>query len=101
METVQLLSPAKNFAVVKLPGRQFPGVVFQGDSLHAKFKEVQTLKQLLSNGAVDELAEGIGALHEEFQELVSWYEEICALHGIGLPYTPLSDTSQRDTPEQS
>ncbi|WP_430426199.1 DUF6959 family protein [Phenylobacterium sp.] len=28
-----MLSEATNFAVVQLPGRAYPGVVFQGDSL--------------------------------------------------------------------
>jgi hypothetical protein len=36
METaVTLMGPATNFAVVRLPGRLFPGLVVQGDTLHA------------------------------------------------------------------
>jgi hypothetical protein len=29
-----LLTDAANYSVVQLPGRQFPGVLFQGDSIH-------------------------------------------------------------------
>ena len=30
----EVRSEPTNYAVVQLPGRQFPGVVFQGDTLH-------------------------------------------------------------------
>jgi hypothetical protein len=33
--TAKLLTETSNYAVVQLPGRQYPGVVFQGDSIHA------------------------------------------------------------------
>jgi hypothetical protein len=33
MGQARLLTEATNYAVVQLPGRRFPGVVFQGDSL--------------------------------------------------------------------
>jgi hypothetical protein len=32
--SAKLLTSSHNYAVVQLPGRQFPDVVFQGDSLH-------------------------------------------------------------------
>jgi hypothetical protein len=34
MTDAKLLSEPKNYAIVQLPQRRFPGVVFQGDSLN-------------------------------------------------------------------
>jgi hypothetical protein len=40
-ERPKALSDATNYAVVQLPGRAFPGVVIQGDSLHSLIAEIE------------------------------------------------------------
>ncbi|WP_413813982.1 DUF6959 family protein [Rhizobium sp. Leaf453] len=40
MRTAELLTPSHNYAVVKLPERSHPGVVFQGDSLHVLLTDI-------------------------------------------------------------
>ncbi len=45
-EIVVLLSGPTNYAVVQLPGRKFPGVVIQGDSLHAMVGRLAELQKL-------------------------------------------------------
>ena len=47
MDDVKLLSEPTNYAVVHLPGRAFPGVVFQGDSLDGIIAD---LEEVVSNG---------------------------------------------------
>jgi predicted RNase H-like HicB family nuclease len=37
----KLLTNAENYAVVQLPGRQFPGVVFQGDSIRTLISQLK------------------------------------------------------------
>lgn len=41
MSDVKLLSEPTNYAVVHLPGRDFPGVVFQGDSLNSIIADLE------------------------------------------------------------
>jgi predicted RNase H-like HicB family nuclease len=83
---VKLLSRPVNFAVVQLPGRQFPGVVVQGDTLHSLVQRVDELLQLLRSGDVDELSAGISNISEQLTEAKTHYEIVCAGLGIRLPY---------------
>jgi predicted RNase H-like HicB family nuclease len=83
---VKLLSRPVNFAVVQLPGRQFPGVVVQGDTLHSLVQRVDELLQLLRSGDVDELSAGISNISEQLTEAKTHYESVCAGLGIRLPY---------------
>jgi hypothetical protein len=83
---VKLLSRPVNFAVVQLPGRQFPGVVVQGDTLHSLVQRVDELLQLLRSGDVDELSVGISNISEQLTEAKTHYEIVCAGLGIRLPY---------------
>ena len=83
---VKLLSRPVNFAVVQLPGRQFPGVVVQGDTLHSLVQRVDELLQLLRSGDVDELSAGISYISEQLTEAKTHYEIVCAGLGIRLPY---------------
>jgi hypothetical protein len=39
--TAKLLTQASNYAVVQPPGRQYSGVVFQGDSIHTLLAQVK------------------------------------------------------------
>ena len=49
-EYATLLTPAWNHAVVQLPGRRFPGVVFQGDSLFLLLEQVREVREALDAG---------------------------------------------------
>ena len=85
-ENVELLSKATNHAVVQLPGRKFPGVVVQGDSLHGivqRLAELQTLAQAHDD---EELTAGLAELHDLLQEASKRYEAVCKERGITLPY---------------
>ncbi|MEG3086754.1 DUF6959 family protein [Sphingomonas sp. PB4P5] len=43
MDDLKLLSEPSNYAVVQLPGRPFPGVVFQADSLQALIADLHAV----------------------------------------------------------
>jgi hypothetical protein len=84
---VRLLSPPANFAVVQLPGRKFPGVVVQGDTLHGLVNEVDGLVRLLrSNEVDDEILATLELISEKLTGAMNHYEHVCAEHGISLPY---------------
>jgi hypothetical protein len=41
--TAEILSHASNSGIVQMPGRKFPGIVIQGDSLSNLFEQVCAL----------------------------------------------------------
>lgn len=85
-EEVQLLSRPTNFAVVQLPGRTYPGVVMQGDSLHALVCRLKKVADLSRAKEDDELAAEIEDIREPLLEALECYESVCAQRGIALPY---------------
>lgn len=84
-DQLRLLSEPTNFAIVQLPGRSYPGVVVQGDTLHSF---IQRLDDILKSLATEEndLTLQLTDLREELLQALRHYETICASNGIGLPY---------------
>jgi hypothetical protein len=85
-EYATLLTPAWNHAVVQLPGRRFPGVVFQGDSLFLLLEQVREVREALDAGRLDEAKEGAAELEDDLAGVLSGYESVLAARGIELPY---------------
>ena len=80
---VELLYEESNFAVVRLPGRRFPGVVIQGDSLF-------TIDALVNELAKCAKAEDAQEIAEELTQIIgprlAKYERVLKERGIQLPY---------------
>lgn len=85
-EQAELLTPPHNYAVVQLPGRKYPGVVVQGDSLHLLKTQAQQMGRLLAAMKLDELADEIECLTEQLCDVQAHYERVCAERTIALPY---------------
>lgn len=86
-ESVELLSQPTNYAVVHLPGRKFPGVVFQGDTLHNLLRRITELRELTGKYRDDEVAASLSELSGSLSEVVQHYETVCSNRGIPLPYS--------------
>jgi hypothetical protein len=88
----RLLTPAGNYSVVQLPGRQFPGIVFQGDSLNNLIAELEVAwrdpDREEREAAFEMIIEGLHAVRRR-------YEKALGEAGISLPYT-----QARDGPEK-
>ncbi|MCR6660870.1 MAG: hypothetical protein NVV72_16585 [Asticcacaulis sp.] len=82
----ELLTGPHNYAVVQLPTRKFPGIVFQGDSLHAMLKNIAGVSLQLKDGQVELAAEELAFIQEQLAEVLSNYETVCKSHRLGLPY---------------
>lgn len=85
-EHFELLSRPVNYAVVRLPGRKFPGVVIQGDTLNALVQSLKHMSTLLQAGQVEALAAEIEEVQEKLRGAIAHYETVCAGQGITLPY---------------
>jgi signal transduction histidine kinase len=85
-DTVELLSRPVNFAVVQLPGRNFPGVVVQGDTLNGLVQRLGEMAQMLERGELDDLAGELSDIREQLSEALANYDHVCAERGIPSPY---------------
>jgi len=84
MADVKLLSEPTNYAVVQLPGRAFPGIVFQGDSLDAFISD---LREVASEADADERAYALASVIKDLTEVQRHYETVLKRQGIPLPYS--------------
>ena len=87
---MQIAKPPHNYAVVQLPERNYPGVVFQGDSLHRLLSDIIELQKLLKDGDLDELSRSIDYLKNDLAAIQSGYERVCHERKIALPYVKLA-----------
>jgi Family of unknown function (DUF6959) len=83
---VESFSGTTNATVVRLPGRQFPGIVVQGDSLKILLDSASEVAQL-SRGTnvpgLEESAEEVVRLLNGYRQA---YEEALSRHNQSLPY---------------
>ncbi|WP_333738139.1 DUF6959 family protein [Streptomyces sp. IBSBF 2806] len=82
----ELFTDGGNDAVVRLPGRRFPGVLVQGDSLHNLRGDVAEVVEACERGDVDEARDSASLLLENLDALLGWYEAALSEHEISRPY---------------
>ncbi|MFJ9148537.1 DUF6959 family protein [Streptomyces sp. NPDC102270] len=75
-----------NNAVVRLPGRRFPGILVQGDSLHILRTEVAEIAEACERGDLAEARDSAGLLLSGLDDLLAACEAALADHGIRRPY---------------
>ena len=84
-ESVKVCSNAPNVGVMKHPGRAFPGVLIQGDSLHSM---VASLRYVTGNGACleEEAAGRLREVAERLEDMLTHYRSVLVAHHIELPF---------------
>ena len=80
VEGPELLALDGNLAVIQMPGRRFPGLLVQGDTL-ASIRHV-----LDSVEGPSTLPSEIQELRSRLDELLSFYELVLLERGTRLPY---------------
>ncbi|MFK4224104.1 DUF6959 family protein [Streptomyces sp. NPDC019890] len=83
---VELLTDAGNNAVVRLPGRRFPGLLIQGDSLSILRGDVAEVVEAFDQGDVDAARETAGLLLADIDALLTRYSAALDAHEIARPY---------------
>ena len=84
--TVELYTEQTNYAIIKLPVRKFPGVLFQGDSLFTLYSRINSIAKRISKLKDEELIDDINEIQELLSVLVQNYENVLSEHDIQLPY---------------
>src|SRR3954471_519641 len=85
---VEAYSQGVNGWIVRTPGRQFPAVVIQGDSLSILFSLAQSVLERARqcSCADDELTEEAEELRDHLWGRLHHYEEVLREHELALPY---------------
>jgi hypothetical protein len=83
---VELLSAEVNAAIVRLPGRPFPGMVIQGDTLHSLLQDVLEIQEMAVGLGKTDLEYAISNLNDGLRHRVAVYEATLKKEGVPLPY---------------
>lgn len=95
--TAQVLSHIPNSGIVQLPGRKFPGVVIQGDTLSGFFDGARSLLTAFKKTHDEERYYEMLIFAEQLRGQLLHYEETLGKQSIGLPYsTSISERLVRD-----
>lgn len=88
MERVEaeLFTDGGNDAVVRLPGRRFPGVLIQGDTLSILQSAVTELAELCAAGDLEEARYAAGLFQAGLSGKLQRYTEVLEAHGITRPF---------------
>ena len=82
----KLLSHIPNSGVVHLPGRRFPGIVMQGDTLSSVLESARYLLGEFKRLRDEERYFEVLAFAEQLQGQLLHYEDTLKQHGMDLPY---------------
>ncbi|MFC9704209.1 DUF6959 family protein [Streptomyces sp. NPDC056943] len=88
MERVEaeLFTDGGNDAVVRLPGRNFPGVLIQGDTLSMLRSDVAELAELCAAGDLEEARHVASLLQADLETKLRRYTDALRTHGISRPF---------------
>ena len=84
--TVELYTEQSNYAIIKLPKRKFPGVVFQGDSLFTLYSRISDIFKKILQSKDKEVIDEITEIQNLLNDLVQHYENTLYKNNIELPY---------------
>ncbi len=85
-EEVEIYSDTSNIAVMRHPGRPFPGSLIQGDSLYILTQLSKEAREELKQGRGENAEEVLEELVELLEGRLNHYEAALKEHGIELPY---------------
>jgi hypothetical protein len=83
---LDVLTETTNAAVIRMPGRKFPGIVLQGDSLNYLRVLAADLKKRLAALKDEDATDTVEELEALLQGYARAYEIALEREGIELPY---------------
>jgi hypothetical protein len=85
VDRVEIFSDATNAAVVRHPGRRFPGLLVQGDTLYSLCRRADLICREVGRGSP--AFEEANDLRNALQDYLSHYKAVQTEHGIALPFS--------------
>ncbi len=87
VEQVKIYSDATNQAILRHPGRKFPGVLIQGDTLHNLYLEVDSILSKHGKGLSQDGREELKDVRKHLKDLIEHYKAVLREHGMELPFS--------------
>ncbi len=84
IEPVEIYSDATNAAIMRHPGRRFPGVLFQGDTLYTLCVSADDICQSISRKSP--AFEEANDLRDRLWSVLNHYKSVLKEHGIPMPF---------------
>lgn len=87
-ELLEVYSCDSNYAVIKPPGRQFPGAVIQGDSLANLARMANHIARAVAENRAEgeEFLDNVQELNNLLVGRVLHYQDVLEKHGIEFPH---------------
>ncbi|HZZ90255.1 MAG TPA: hypothetical protein VFE13_18140 [Caulobacteraceae bacterium] len=85
IQPIEVYSDATNQVVIRHPGRRFPGLLLQGDSLYSLCARADALCTKLKPG--DPAYGDASQLRNALWAGLNHYKSVLSAHGIGLPFS--------------
>jgi len=86
-DRIELYDHVSNSGIVHLPGRRFPGITIQGDSMSSLLSETLYFMQKAREHADEDMYYGARNMAEVLRGHLLHYEEILEREGFEKPYT--------------
>lgn len=84
-DEVEIYSDATNAAVIRHPGRKFPGVLIQGDTLYSMCQRADLIARML-NPNTEEFEE-LNDLRNHLWSLLTYYKSVLVDHDHEIPFS--------------
>jgi hypothetical protein len=84
IEPVEIFSDTSNAAIMRHPGRKFPGVLVQGDTLHTLVKGIESILSAMPSSG--EASEDLRDIHARLNGMLAHYKSVLAAHSMSLPF---------------
>ncbi len=94
IEPLEVYARDCNYAVIKPPGRDYPGCVIQGDSLAILCRMAQNVAKFVANANIndEDFLDNVQQLNNSLVDQLLHYQEVLAKHGIDFPHVyPFSE----------
>jgi hypothetical protein len=88
--STEIYSDKTNAAVVRHPGRKFPGVLVQGDTLYSLCVSADASCQAFRSQAHTEAYQQLNELRNHLRTLLSHYKYVLTEHQIPLPFNEVA-----------
>lgn len=86
-DTVEILSDATNAAVMRHPGRKFPGVLVQGDTLYSLCRRADFACSRAKARMDEEDFRELNEVRNALWSLLTHYKSVLAEHQLELPFS--------------
>jgi hypothetical protein len=87
VESVEIYSDTTNAAVLRHPGRRFPGVLVQGDNLHGLCVALDEICSNLRLQIDAETYRRVDDVRNSMQSYLTHYKAVMQQHSLPLPFS--------------